>query len=154
MTFMKKLTLEDSVEIDTTPEKVWEFWADMDKNYKIWHPQDHILFRWTRGKPMEEGSVIYAEEVVGGKMIKGKVTLGDVIPNRRFTLNLPFPRSVFCRYEYKIEPKGSKTVFTAITHLKYPFFSEKHILSVIELGEKHVREEGENMKKILEGKGC
>jgi len=150
MALMKKLTLKDSVEIDTIPEKVWEFWADMDKNYKTWHPQDHILFRWTKGKPMEEGSTIYAEEVVGGKMIKGKVTCADVVPNRHFTLNLPFPRSVFCQYEYKIEPKGSKTVFTALTHLKYPSFSEKHIHRVIEVGEKHVREEGENMKKILE----
>ena len=150
---MKKLTLEDSVEIKTTPEKVWEFLANMDRNYKTWHPQDHILFRWIKGKPMEEGSTIYAEEAVGGKMIKGKVTCGDVIPNRRFTLNPSFPRSIFVKYEYLIETKGENTVFTALTHLKYPFFSEKHIRSVIEIGEKHVREEGENMKKILEGAG-
>ena len=151
MAFVKKLTLEDSVEIKTTPEKVWEFWANMDRNYKTWHPQDHILFRWVKGKPMEEDSTIYAEEVVGGKMIKGKVTCGDVIPNRHFTLNVPFPRSIFVKYEYLIEPKGENTVFTALTHLKYPAFSEKHIRSVIEIGEKHVREEGENMKKMLEG---
>ena len=151
MAFMKKLTTQDSVEIETTPEKVWEFWADMDKNYKTWHPQDHILFRWTKGKPMEEGSTMYAEEVVGGKLVKGKATFADIVPNRHFTLNPPFPQSLFCQYEYKIEPKGSKTVFTALTHLKFPAFSEKHIQRVIKLGEKHIKEEGENMKKILEG---
>ncbi|MFC1846195.1 SRPBCC family protein [Chloroflexota bacterium] len=151
MAFMKKMTTQDSVEIETTPEKVWEFWTDMDKNYKTWHPQDHILFRWTKGKPMEEGSTIYAEEVVGGKLIKGKVTCVEVVPYRKFSLKVPFPKSLFVKYEYTIEPRESKTVFTALTHLKYPFFSEKHIQRVIEIGEKHVREEGENMKKILEG---
>ena len=100
---------------------------------------------------MEEGSTMYAEEIVGGKMVKGKGTFGDVVPNRHFTLNSPFPQSVFCQYEYKIEPKGSKTVFTALTHLKYPVFADKHIRRVIELGKDHIKEEGENMKKILEG---
>ena len=151
MAFIKKLTTQDSVEIETTPEKVWEFWADMDKNYKTWHPQDHILFRWTKGKPMEEGSTIYAEEVVGGKLLKGKVTCVEVVPDRKFSLKLPFPKSIFVKYEYLIEPKGENTVFTALAHLRYPCFAEKSIQAGIEAGEKHVREEGENMKKILEG---
>jgi hypothetical protein len=40
---------------------------------------------------MEEGSTIYAEEVVGGQLLKGKVTCVDVVPNRKFALALPFP---------------------------------------------------------------
>ena len=60
------LVLKDIVEIKATPEKIWAFFIDLEKNYKSWHPQDHVLFRWTKGRPMEEGSTIYAEETVGG----------------------------------------------------------------------------------------
>ena len=151
MAFLKRIVLKDTVEINTTPEKIWDFWANMDKNYKAWHPEDHILFRWTKGRPMEEGSTIYAEEVVGGQLLKGKVTCVGVVPNRKFALKLPFPRSFFCKYEYLIEPRGENTAFTAYTYLKYPGFAQKRIDSVIEVGEKHVREEGENLKRILEG---
>lgn len=150
MKLFNQLVLANTVEINTKPEQIWQFWANMDKNYKSWHPEDHILFRWTKGKPMEEGSKIYAEEIVGGKLLKIKVTCVDVIPNRKFALIYPFPTSLFAKYEYVIEPRGKNTAFTAYTYLKYPSFAKKRIQSAVEIGEKHVREEGENLKKILE----
>jgi len=140
------------VEIDTTPEEIWQFWVDMDQNYKEWHPEDHILFRWTRGEPMEEGSRVYAEETVGGRLLKLKVTCVDVVPNRKFAFVLSFPASLFAKYEYLIEPRGEKTAFTAYTYLNYPGFAQKRIQSVVEIGKKHVKEEGENLKRILESK--
>ena len=48
MALFEQIVLEDTVEINTTPEKIWEFWAKMDKHYKAWHPEDHILFQWTK----------------------------------------------------------------------------------------------------------
>jgi hypothetical protein len=50
-----------------------------------------------------------------------------------------------------IEPRGANTSFTAYTYLKYPGFARKRIQSAIEVGNKHIREEGENLKRILEG---
>jgi hypothetical protein len=150
MALFERIVSKDTVEINTTPEKIWGFWVNMDKNYKALHPEDHILFRWTRGRPMEEGSIIYAEETVGGKLIKGKATCVDVVPNRKFGLRPPFPKSLFLKYEYLIEPRGANTSFTAYTYLKYPGFARKRIQSAIEVGSKHIREEGENLKMILE----
>jgi hypothetical protein len=150
MALLEKIVLKDTVTIRTTPEKIWQFWADMDKNYKSWHPEDHILFRWTKGKPMSEGSTVYGEEVVGGKLLKLKLTCADVVPGRKFALKYSFPASLFCKYEYLIEPEGTNTTFTAITYLKYPRFARKRMQTVIEVGKKHVREEGENLKKLLE----
>ncbi|MFC2045290.1 SRPBCC family protein [Chloroflexota bacterium] len=150
MKLFQQLVLEDTVEIKTPPEKIWEFWVNMDKNYQAWHPEDHILFRWTKGSPMAEGSRVYAEETVGGKLLKGTVTCVGVVPNRKFGLKLPFPRSLFVRYEYVIEPRGENTTFTAYTYLRYPFFAGKRIQSAVEVGKKHIREEGENLKAILE----
>ena len=152
MKLFESLVLEDTVEISTTPEEIWEFWARMDANYKAWHPEDHILFRWTKGKPMEEGSMIYAEETVGGRLLKLKLTCVDVVPNRQFALVFSFPASLFAKYEYKIEPRGQKTAFTAYTHLKYPCCAQKRMQSAVEIGKKHVREEGENLRRILESR--
>ena len=151
MAFIERMTLTDTVEIATTPQKVWEFWVNMDANYKSWHPEDHILFRWIKGQPLTEGAVAYAEETVGGRLLKGKVTYTEVAPPRHFCLRPPFPKSLFVYYEYRIEPRGEKTAFIAMTHLRYPAFSRRHVEALLAVGKKHVREEGENMKKILEG---
>ena len=66
-------------------------------------------------------------------------------------MKLPFPRSLFCKYEYLIETRGRKTAFAAFIYLKYPGFVRKRIKLAAEVGKKHVREEGENLKRILEG---
>ncbi|MFC1871760.1 SRPBCC family protein [Chloroflexota bacterium] len=80
------VTLKDSIEIKAPPEKVYhqlvEYFQSKN-NYQSWHP-DHVDIRWTKGRPMEEGSRIYAEETVGGKLIKGKATFVNVVPNRNF----------------------------------------------------------------------
>ena len=34
MALLEQIVLEDTIEINTTPEKIWEFWAKMDENYK------------------------------------------------------------------------------------------------------------------------
>ncbi|MDY6965653.1 MAG: hypothetical protein SVM80_06750 [Halobacteriota archaeon] len=62
------------------------------------------------------------------------------------------------RFEWQIEPRGSNSIFTAISYarakrimsrlMKYSEY--KGIEKLIEIGQKHVKEEGENLKKILE----
>ena len=48
MPLCKRLLLSHSVDINTTPEKIWDFFKNLDKNYTTWHPKDHILFKWTK----------------------------------------------------------------------------------------------------------
>ena len=42
------MILEDSVEVRTTPKRIFDFFEHMDENYQSWHP-DHVLFRWVDG---------------------------------------------------------------------------------------------------------
>jgi hypothetical protein len=150
-----QLELKDSIEIKATPEKIWDFFVNLYKNYKSWHPEDHILFKWTKGKPMELGSEFYGEEVIGGKIIKVKGSICEAIPNRKSVSKYSFPLSlVVPKVETLIEPKGSSSVFTAITYLRagnllYKL-SRKHMERHVDIHNKHVREEGENLKAILE----
>lgn len=155
MSLFSQLVLSDSVEIRATPEKIWEFFVNLEKNYKAWHPKDHILFKWTKGKPMETGSGWYGEEIVRGKVFKLKGTVGEVIPERKIVFRNSFPISLVSpRYEWTVEPKGSNSIFTAKSYMRagnllYKL-SRKEMEDKISMHNQHVREEGENLKKILE----
>ncbi len=158
MNLFKQLALKDSIEIKTTPEKIWEFFTNLEQNYKTWHPEDHVLFKWTKGRPWEEASTFYAEQYVMGKITKYKGTIVESVPYRKIVSKFSFPISVVSpKIEWLIETKGSNSVFTAITYLRagslLSKISKKGMKTLIEAHDKHVREEGENLKKILEGEG-
>ena len=149
------MILKHSIEIKTTPDKIWAFFENLDKNYTMWHPEDHIVFKWIKGKPMEKGSAWYAEETVSGKLYKLKGTIGEVIPNRKIVFKNSFPVSLVApKFEWIIEPKDSGSVFTAVSYMRAGNFLrkcfKKEMETKIEMHNKHVREEGENLKKILE----
>ncbi len=161
MALFKPFVLKDSIEIKTSPEKIWEFFENLEQNYKAWHPEDHIIFKWTKGNPMEVGSTFYAEEYAMGEIKKFKGTIDEVIPNRKIVFKYSFPASlVSLGFEWRIEPKGSTSVFTAVNYVRaerimrilMKFSEYKTMETLVEVGKKHVKEEGENLKKILERK--
>jgi hypothetical protein len=53
----KHMTLVHEVNINASPKKIWDFLINIEKNYKAWHPDDHILFHWTKGAPFEKGQL-------------------------------------------------------------------------------------------------
>lgn len=155
MDLFKQLVLKDSIEINTTPEKIWEFFTDLEKNYTQWHPEDHILFRSTKGKPLQKGSAFYAEQYVMGKVQKYKGTFTEIIPGRKIVFKFSWPVSIITpRIEWLIEPKGSSCVFTAITYMRlgklYQRLFKKGMRNLIDSHDKHVKKEGENLKMIME----
>ena len=157
MPLFKHLLLKDSIEINTTPEKIWEFFKNLDKNYTTWHPKDHITFKWTKGKPLEEGSTCYAEQYAVGKVTKYNATLAEIIPNRKIVFKWSYPVSLMSpKVEWLIEPKNSHSIFTAITHMRaghlWKKLFKKSMKNVISAHDKHMAEEGENLKRLMEKK--
>ncbi len=117
MVLFDEEVLTDSVEIQATPDKVFDFLTGIrdDESYRAWHPEDHVAFRWLRGEPWQVGSVAYAEEYLHGKLHKLKFQVTEVVANRKIVyapasrlLRVFFPHNVFL-----IEPKGEACVFTA-----------------------------------------
>jgi len=156
VSLFQPLLLTHSIKINASPEKIWDFFVNLEQNYVRWHPEDHVVFRWTRGTPMETGARWYAEEAVKRKTYKLKGTIGEVIPFRRIVFKNAFPISLVApRYVWLLEPEGSQTVFTSISYLRAGELvfklARKHMEQNIELHNKHVSEEGENLKMILEG---
>jgi hypothetical protein len=158
MKLMEDVFLTDSIEIRTTPEKIFEFFHSLvdDASYRAWHPHDHVTMRWTKGSPWQEGSVAYAEEYLGGKLYKLNSVVTKVAPNREIEY-VPvsrFMRRYAPKNTFSIEPKDTSCVFTATVHIRVPLLLRLLAKKSVERGlasvRKHMKEEGENLKKILE----
>ena len=50
MGILEDVVLEHSIEIRTTPGKIFEFFHQLhlDDNYLKWHPDDNVLIRWVK----------------------------------------------------------------------------------------------------------
>ena len=158
MALLKELILTDSIEIKTTPEKVFDFFFHLvdDETYRAWHPDDHVALRWIKGHPWEEGSVVYAEEYIHGKLHKLKSVITKLIPNRliEYTPTSRFLRMYFPKNRFTVEPKQGTCIFTAQGTLRVGWiartFAKKRLERGLSSVQKHMKEEGESLKRILE----
>ena len=128
------------------------------ESYRAWH-RDHVDIRWIRGEPLQEGSVVYAEEYLHGDLHKLKFRITKIVPNREIRYRSLFPLSLLApENKFLIEPKGEDCcIFTAIGSLRIPRWlfvrmHKKHKYK-IEATEKHMKEEGLNLKEALEKEG-
>jgi len=154
MPIFKPLKLSHSIEIKTTHEKIWNFLRNPD-NYTIWHPQDHIRMMWIEGEPFKVRSKFYSEQLVFGKIQKYNGQIKEIIPNRKVVFTFKFPMSLISpKIVWYTETKGENTVFTAISYFRaghlYKKLFKKGMKNLITEHNRHVGEEGENLKKILE----
>lgn len=158
MGMMEDIILTDSIEIKTKPEKVFNFLIHLvdDESYRAWHPEDHVSLRWIEGPPWEEGSVVHAEEYIHGKLHRLKFVVTKVVPNLEIEY-VPisrFLRKYFPRNTFYIEPKDATCVFTATGTYRvgwlFRTFARKRLERALSSVRKHMKEEGENLKRILE----
>lgn len=151
----KHMTLVHEVDINSTPDKIWNFLININENYSAWHPKDHILFQWTKGEPFEVGSAFYAEQFMLGEKIKynGKIT--ESIPGEKISMTFSYPLSLITeKIEMIIETMGTYSTFKHKTYMKFKFlsrtiFKNRNIRMLNDM-DTHIRTEGENMKNILE----
>ena len=152
------ITLRDSIEIKATPEEIFEWLAQRfeDKeSYRAWH-RDHRDLRWVKGRPLQKGSIVYAEEYLHGRLHKLRFRITKMERNRVIEYKALFPLSIVAPGNaFLIEPKGeNRCIFTAMGSLRLPrWLCEKaHNKCRKKIGAtlQHMKEEGENLKKALE----
>lgn len=161
MKMLEDMVLTDSIEINTTPEKIFDFLTHIvdDESYRVWHPKDHVAFRWIKGQPWQEGSIFYAEEYIHGKLHKIKLVVSRIIPNRliEYTPLSRILRIYFPKNTFSMEPKGDTCLFKASGTLRVGCLVKTFAKSKLDMGlasvRKHMKEEGENLKKLLESEG-
>lgn len=152
--------LSDTVEVEASAEEVFEWLVQRmrDKeSYQAWHP-DHVDIRWIKGEPLEEGSILSADEYLHGALHTLKFRIVRIMPNRRIEYRSLFPLSLLAPGNtFEIESEGEgRCTFTASGSLRLPRWlfenvSKRH-RGKIEAVKKHMKEEGENLKKAVEAR--
>ena len=163
MALFEEITITDSVKIKTTPAKIFDFLVQLvdDESYRVWHPEDHVALHWLKGKPWEEGSVVYAEEYIHGKLHKLKFIVTKVVPNRKieYVPTSRFLRKYFPKNTFSVEPEPTEEacIFTASGTVRVGWIVRTFAKNKLEHGlssvRKHMKEEGESLKRILEAEG-
>lgn len=158
MKLLDDIVLRDSVEIGVPPDRVFGFFLRItdDASYRDWHPVDHVAFRWLKGNPWEEGSVARAEEYLHGKLHKLKFRVFKVTPGREIVYGPPcrFLRFYFPGNRFLMEPAGNGCIFTAECRLRIgrivTLLAGRKVEEGLSSVRRHMKEEGENLKNILE----
>jgi hypothetical protein len=146
------LTLEDSVNINASPEDIFNWFDNIVKNYKSWH-KDHTAAEWGRGESFQEGSILYIEEKIGGKLEKLTFEVTKYVPNRLIEYKLLSSESVICSGgSFKVKPYSTGSCFTATLSFRFGYLLSKLMPAKLDAIKTHMKEEGENLKKILEKK--
>lgn len=144
--------LRDAIDIRAEPRAIFRFFEDIEFHYRQWHP-DHVLFRWISRPGLEEGAVFYFEEYIAGKLLRKRVVFTRVIPGRHlefaptfWLMRLFLPRIVF-----RVEDAGDLSRVVAEVHLRLGPLAQWAHRKEIEAVRAHMRVEGINMKRIVEG---
>ncbi|TFG14257.1 MAG: SRPBCC family protein [Promethearchaeota archaeon] len=143
-------TLTDSIEINAPPEKVYEWFTKFDENYLEWHP-DHVKAIWLTEKKMEIGAKLYCEEYIHNELHKIKFKCSKIEPNKIIEFKNLFPISLICpKGSFMFESRGNKCLFTATLSFRMGNLLSKIAKEQVEAFKEHMKEEGENLKKIIE----
>lgn len=146
-------TLKDSIEIRTTPEIAFNGLIKVfssQEYFKKWH-KDHVKCCWIKGQPFEVGSVLYCEEYLHGDLHKMKFIGTKNEQNRKIEYKLLFPTSIICpKGSFIIKSKERSCIFTATLSFRFGWFFQKFAKSRVEAVTKHMKEEGENLRELLE----
>ena len=154
------ITLRDTIEITTSPENIFQWLAHLDKNFQSWHPKEHVECRYLKGSPLQEGSILYFEVYLLGKLQKAKYHITNVEPNSRIEYKAGFPLSLFNgRGDYVVEPLGDNSLFIQDIYLgtKIPLLGSimDKLIQVLfgrlnEAFKRHMAEEDQYLKRIME----
>ena len=147
------MILTDSIKIKASPVKIFDFLIGLKdtKSYKAWH-SDHVVMSWIKGEPFTEGSIVYFEEYLHGALHKAKFICTKVVPNRLIEYRSPFPLSIiFPGNQFIIEPADEEnSFFKATVKIRMGPLSGRMNRRQLDGVERHMQEEGQNLKAILD----
>jgi len=142
--------LSESIEINVSPEIIWDWFLHIAENYLEWHPS-HIKANWETETVSEVGSILYAEEDISGDFLKMKSKLTKLIPNRLYRFKtVGGLKLLLAGGSFEIEPSENGSIFTATLDFHMGKFISKLFKKKVQQISQHMIEEGQNLKKILE----
>lgn len=139
----------DSIKIKIPPEKVFDWLMNLDKHYKEWHP-DHLSYtKETSGNGV--GDSIRFEENLHGEPHTLRAKFTKIEKDRLIEYKCLFPMSIICpKGSFVLEAGDDATVFTATLTFRFGWLLDRFMKKRTEAMKMHMKEEGENLKKLLE----
>lgn len=146
--------LKDEVIVNASPDDVFEFFRTMDESrYLAWHPE-HISFRYVDGDRIETGTRAYFQEEIGDEYIESTVRYTEVRQPAyiEFRDESRISRLFNPKNTFSLEPVDGGTRVVAAIHLRIGPLERLSTSVHHELDEvrRHMREEGENLQRIVE----
>lgn len=147
------IELRHSIFIDVPAVLVWAWLDELPLHYREWHP-GHVACRYERGDSLEVGAVLYVEELLHGRLHRLRLRATEVIPNRVVRY-----RGRGFRGAFFLDPSNGGSRFTAELTFgtRTPFvgsaldaLARRVLARRLRALETHMREEGENLKRLLE----
>lgn len=150
------LTIGNSVEINAPLEDVENWLLDMDKHYKEMHPEDHV--RWENlSATFETGSILVAEEYLLGRLYKTKMKVTGIKRNAKVvteykSISLPYIILGTTGSEILEPSENGGTIYTYSVCFKFGWIMKlfDSFTGAVAALDKHMKEEGVNMKRIIE----
>ncbi len=144
---------EDRIFIAAPRARAVVFFEAMEANYLRWHP-DHLAFAWTRGRGLGVGNAFAFVERIGGRRMRKAVRIIEVDGDRGFAFEpeTPLLRLFLPRMAFAFDPVPGGFDFVATIRLRGigPLgrrLNRRDFAAV----ERHMAEEGRNLKAALEG---
>jgi hypothetical protein len=148
------ITLQDTIEIETSPQKVYDFFIHFKENFMDWHP-DHVRCWYLEDGPLKEGSTFFVQEYLHTKVMTLEFYVTKLVPYSQIEYKI----SPMVKGAFTIEEHGSNVLFTAVIDFgtEIPILGNllDKILSTfigrrLKALKQHMVEEGRNLKMILE----
>lgn len=148
------MKFEDKILINAPCKDVYSFFENMKENYLDWHPE-HITFEWRKGKGLAVGNVFYFEEEIGGQLLKKETRFTEITPNQYIEFKMVnwFYRWFIPKMTFIFDKEENGCLFTAQVFLRGigPLGKRAHKKEFAAV-QKHMKEEGLNLKQIIEEK--
>jgi uncharacterized protein YndB with AHSA1/START domain len=146
--------LRDAVVVEAPPETVFGFFRGMDEDrYLAWH-REHLAFRFEEGDRIEAGARAYFEEEIGDEHLASTVRYTEVRAPEyiEFRDEDRLTRLFNPKNTFGFEPVDGGTRVVAEVHLRIGPLERLSSQVHHELEElrRHMREEGENLKRLVE----
>ena len=145
------MILRNETWLRTTPNRIMEFFQAMESNYTRWHP-DHHRFEWAKGRGIGEGVEFEIEEEIDGKSKRKRLVYKRVVNGHHieFAPTSKLLRVLLPRILFRIIPDGDGCRLVQEVHVRIgpvgAWLNRKEFDKV----RRHMREEGENLKTLLE----
>lgn len=148
------IKLRDGILIRAAPERIFHWLCSLPQEYVSWHP-DHAACRILKGSMDQAGSEIECREYLHGKLHVMRFRLTAIDPGRRMEYKI----AGLGRGAFEVVPQGRGVEFVAELELgtNAPVIGQA-VDTLLHAGfsrrlaamKEHMREEGENLKKIIE----